>query len=170
MHFCESGDHSTNKCTRVLDVTSMRDILIKKGVYFNCASAGHRVSHCRWRPCFKYGQKHHASICELTHSSRDQLSTVHESSWDKMKQETRAQEQSTEKGMSSMTESSSTIHPTLLATVREETIRIMVDIGANSSYVWKDLITKLRIKSVRRGQHCIEQMYGTMKKAVEMYK
>ena len=86
-----------------------------------------------------------------------------------MKRETRAQEQLAEKGMSSMTENSSTIHPALLATVREETARIMVDTGATSSFVCTDLITKLGIKPVRSEQRCIEQMYGTMKKTVEVY-
>ena len=74
-----------------------------------------------------------------------------------MKQEAKAQEQPTERSISTMTESSNTIHPTLLATV------------ATSSYVCTDLITKLGIKPVRREQHCTEQMYGTMMKAVEVY-
>ena len=82
---------------------------------------------------------------------------ANESSQDKMKQETRAQKQPTEKAISSMTESSNIIHPTLLAT------------GATSSYVCTDLITKLEIKPVRRKQHCIKEMNGTMKKAVEVY-
>ena len=40
---------------------------------------------------------------------------------------------------------------------------------ATSSYVCTDLITKLGIKPVSRQQRCIEQMYGTMKKTVEVY-
>ena len=86
-----------------------------------------------------------------------------------MKQDTRAKEQQTEKGMSSMTERSSTIHPTLFATFKEETVEIMMDTGATSSYVCTDLITKLGVKPVTREQRCIEQMYGTMKKTVEVY-
>ena len=76
-----------------------------------------------------------------------------------MKQETKVQESPTEKGMSSMTERSSTIQPTRLATVREETVRIMVDTGTTSSYVCTDLTTKFGIKLVRREQRRIEQMY-----------
>ena len=86
-----------------------------------------------------------------------------------MKEDTRTNEQPVEKGMSSMMESSSTIHPTFLATVREETVRIMMDTGATRSYVCTDLITKLGIKPVRREQRCIEKMYGTRKKTVEVY-
>ena len=67
-----------------------------------------------------------------------------------------------------MAESSSTIYPTLLVTVREETVRIMMDTGATSFYVCADLITKLGIKPARKEQRCIAQMYG-IKKAVEAY-
>ena len=71
--------------------------------------------------------------------------------------------------MSSMTESSSTIHPTLTATVMRVTVRIIVDTGATSSYVYTYLVTKLGIKPVRREQRCIKQIYGTMKKTVEVH-
>ena len=86
-----------------------------------------------------------------------------------MKQNTRAKEQqAAEKGMSGMTDGSSTIHPTLPVIVRKETVRMMVDTGA-TSYVCMDLITKLGIKPVRREQRYIEQMYGTKKKTIEVY-
>ena len=67
-----------------------------------------------------------------------------------------------------MAESSSTIYPTLLVTVREETVRIMMDNGATSFHVCADLITKLGIKPGRKEQRCIAQMYG-IKKTVEAY-
>ena len=107
--YCESGDHSTNKCTRVLDVASRRDNLRMNGVCFNCSSPGYRVSLFKSRPCFKCGQKYHTSSCESTQSSIDQLSTVNESSHDTMKLDARTKEQPAEKGMSGMTESSRTI-------------------------------------------------------------
>ena len=83
--YCETGSHSTKKCTRVLDVASRCDILRKKGICLNSTPAGHRVSHCKSRPCFECRQKHHPSICESTRSSIDQLSTANKSSQDKMK-------------------------------------------------------------------------------------
>ena len=68
---CKSGDHSTNKYPRLLDVASRRNILRKKGVCFTCTSAGHRVSHCKSSSCFICGQKHHIPICESTRSFID---------------------------------------------------------------------------------------------------
>lgn len=68
-----------------------------------------------------------------------------------------------------MLENSTTIYPTLFATVREETVRVMVDTAATISYVYTNLITKLGINPVRREQHCIEQMYRAIKETVELY-
>ena len=68
-----------------------------------------------------------------------------------------------------MLENSTTIYPTLFATVREETVRVMVDTAATISYVYTNLITKLGIKPVRREQRCIEQMYRAIKETVELY-
>ena len=68
-----------------------------------------------------------------------------------------------------MTESSNIIHPTLPSTVREETVRIIVNNKATSFYVCTDVIRKLGIKPVRRKQRCIDQMSVTMKKTVEVY-
>ena len=56
-----------------------------------------------------------------------------------MKQDVRAKEQPAEEGMSSMKESSIVIHLTLLAIVMEETVRIMMDTAATSSYVCTEL-------------------------------
>ena len=68
-----------------------------------------------------------------------------------------------------MLENSTTIYPTLFATVREETVRVMVDTAATISYVYTNLITKLGMKPVRREQRCIEQMYRAIKETVELY-
>ena len=62
------------------------------------------------------------------------------------------------------------IHPTLHASVNGEKVRIMIDTGASSSYICSDLISLLGLKPVRREKRCIEQMYGSMSKTVEVYK
>ena len=45
----------------------------------------------------------------------------------------------------------------------------MFDSGAGSSYLCTDVITKLNQKPARKEQRCIEKMYGTMRKVVEVY-
>ena len=49
-----------------------------------------------------------------------------------IKKDARTKEQPVEKGVRSMTESSNTIPPRLLVTVREETVTMMVDTGATN--------------------------------------
>ena len=45
----------------------------------------------------------------------------------------------------------------------------MIHTAASSSYVCLNLITKLSLKPKRREQRCIEQMYGTVNKTVDIY-
>ena len=71
--------------------------------------------------------------------------------------------------MSALINHESTLHPTVLAKTGEEELRMMFDLGARSSYLCTDVITKLHLKPVRKEQRCIEQMYGTMQKIVEVY-
>ena len=152
--YCDSTEHSSAKCTRVLDVVSRREVLKRKRACFNCATPGHQASSCRARGCHRCGQKHHTTICTLPQQSS-----------------TSAMGNSLlEKGMSSTHHASGAIHPTLHASVNGEKVRIMIDTGASSSYICSDMISLLGLKPVRREKRCIEQMYGSMSKTVEVYK
>ena len=71
--------------------------------------------------------------------------------------------------MSAVMNHASTLHPSVLAKIGEEEVRVMFDSGAGSSYLCTDVITKLNLKPTRKEQRCIEQMYGTMRKIVEVY-
>ena len=152
--YCDSTEHSSAKCTRVLDVVSRREVLKHKRACFNCATPGHQASSCRARGCHRCGQKHHTTICTLPQQSS-----------------TSAMGNSLlEKGMSSTHHAFGAIHPTLHASVNGEKVRIMIDTGASSSYICSDMISLLGLKPVRREKRCIEQMYGSMSKTMEVYK
>ena len=71
--------------------------------------------------------------------------------------------------MSAVMNHASTLHATVLAKIGEEEVRVMFDSDAGSSYLCTDVITKLNLKPARKEQRCIEQMYGTMRKIVEVY-
>ena len=75
--------------------------------------------------------------------------------------------------MSAVMNHTSTLHATVLAKIGEEEVRVMFDSDAGSpagsSYLCIDVITKLNLKPARKEQRCIEQMYGTMRKIVEVY-
>ena len=79
------------------------------------------------------------------------------------------EQQPNEKGMSSTLQNTSAIHPTLLANVEGKQVRLMIDTGASSSYICTDVITKLGLQPARKERRCIEQMYGSMTKVVEVY-
>lgn len=62
-----------------------------------------------------------------------------------------------------------TLHPTVLAKVGIEIVRVMFDSGTGSSYLCT-VITKLNLKPARKEQRCIEQeMFGTTRKNVYIY-
>ena len=48
-------------------------------------------------------------------------------------------------------------------------VRIMIDNGSSSSYVCSSLITALDLQPLRKETRCIEQMFGTVTKMVELY-
>ena len=71
--------------------------------------------------------------------------------------------------MSSYFEKTTTLHGTVLAKVGTQTVRVMLDTGAGGSYICTKVITEQRLKPVQRERRCIEQMFGTMEKDVEIY-
>ena len=46
----------------------------------------------------------------------------------------------------------------------------MIDIEASSSYVCSNLVTKLSLTPAHKENRCIEQMFGTITKVVEIYR
>ena len=71
--------------------------------------------------------------------------------------------------MSSLMTQAGTLHPTVLAKIGTETVQVMFDSGAGSSYLSMDVTTKLDMKPSRKEQRCIEQMFVTMRRNVEVY-
>ena len=56
-----------------------------------------------------------------------------------------------------------------MANIHGEEVRIMMDSGAGSSYICTELLTRLKMKPLRKERKNIEQMYGTVKKLVQIY-
>lgn len=150
--YCNSYDHSSHNCTKVLDVAARRALIQRNGLCWNCTGTGHAASQCRSRGCWNCQAKHHTSICDKARSTVDLLPSSR-----------------VEKSMSSLMTQASTLHPTLLAKVGSETVRVMFDSGAGSSYVCTEVITKLNLRPSRKEQRCIEQMFGTTRRNVEVY-
>ena len=112
---------------------------------YNCTGTGHTAAECKSRGCKKYQRKHHTSLCEEKDATVDP-----------------AKRSRTEK-------KKTTLHGTVLAKVGTQTVRVMLDISAESSYICTEVITEQRLKLVRKECRSIEQMFGTMEKDVETY-
>ena len=63
----------------------------------------------------------------------------------------------------------SAVYPTLHVKIGNEEVRVMIDAGETSSYICSDIVTKLKLTPVRKEKRCIQQMYGTVNKVVEVY-
>ena len=111
---------------------------------------------CRSRGCRNCDGKHHTSICERMKSTTGQL-----------------QDPRVEKSISALMCHASTLHPTVQAKIGTETVRIMFDSGAGSSYLCTDGITKLNLKPTRKenraSSKCSELLGGTWKFTASQY-
>ncbi|XP_028413677.1 uncharacterized protein LOC114536534 [Dendronephthya gigantea] len=159
--YCGNEKHKSSNCLKVLTVTSRREILKKNRLCYNCTGKGHTALTCRSRNCVKCGQKHHTSLCDSEESSMEKEKS-------KLGTENTVK-QSIEKNMS-FSSNSTTLHPTVKAKVNDRVVRVMIDTGASTSYICSEVITKLSLKPVRRERKCIEQLYGTVTKNVDIYR
>ena len=136
---------------KILDVASRKEILRKNKLCFNCTGYGHLATNSTSRGCNLCGGRHHTSLCDK------RVSTLAPGSNEK-------------KEVLGALCDGTTLHPTVVAHVQGEEVRIMMDSGAGSSYICTELVTKLKLKPLRKERKNIEQMYGTVNKLVEIYK
>ncbi|XP_065668049.1 uncharacterized protein LOC136088288 [Hydra vulgaris] len=150
--YCGLQNHKSEDCTKVLTVARRREILTNKRLCYNCIGYGHSAVNCKSRGCRKCNKKHHTSICQDRNATMD------------------GNIENKKENMGTVLNASTTIHPTVIAKVNGEKVRIMLDTGAGSSYICTNLITKLKLKPTRKEYKSIEQLYGTVDKRVEIYK
>ena len=142
-----------------LRVADRREILKNSKLCYNCTGKGHTATKCRSRNCTKCGQRHHTSLCEQQPPTAMDLNA---------EQKPYSQKQGTESILGGSGNATKTLHPTVMAKVGGRDVRIMIDTGASSSYVCSN-ITALSLKPKRRERRCVEQMYGTVTKHVDIY-
>ena len=149
--YCGIQDHRSAECTKVLTIASRREYLKRNNLCFNCTGKGHNVNFCRSRNCNKCGGKHHTSICNKLESTMPETSG----------------KSSTEKNFGAS--SGLALHMMVKGIVNGQEVRIMVDNGSSSSYICSSLITTLDLQPFRKETRCIEQLFGTVTKMVELY-
>ena len=101
---------------KILDVASRKKILRKNKLCFNCTGYGHLATNCSARGCNLCGGRHYTSLCDK------RVSTLAPGSNEK------------KEVMGALCDGT-TLHPTVVAYLQGEEVRIMMDSGAGSSYI-----------------------------------
>ena len=137
---------------KVLILAQRREIVKRKRLCYNCTGFGHMASKCRSRGCRKCGGRHHTSLCDGT-TSESATSSI----------------QPPEMGKRAL-DTSTMLHATIRAMVNGIQARVMIDSGASSSYICTNLVTRLHLQPFQTETRSIEQMYGTVRRRVQIYK
>lgn len=78
------------------------------------------------------------------------------------------QDSRVEKAMSALMCHAGALHPTVQAKRGDREVRVMLDSGAGSCYLYTDVFTTLNLKPTRKEKRWIKQMFGTMWGDVEI--
>ena len=149
--YCGNQGHRSAECTRVLTIANRREHLKRNKLCFNCTGKGHNANVCRSPNCAKCGGKHHTSICSRTKG------TIPNTSGKSIPKK------------NFVASSGLALHMMIKGVVNGHEVRIMIDNGSSSSYICSSLITALDLQPLRKEARCIEQMFGTVTKMVELY-
>lgn len=69
--YCNSNDHFSANCMKVLSVESRKSILRQNKMCYNCTGTGHTAPECKSRGCKKCQRKHHTFLCEEKEATVD---------------------------------------------------------------------------------------------------
>ncbi|KAK5967135.1 hypothetical protein GCK32_021621 [Trichostrongylus colubriformis] len=77
--YCNTMDHSSQRCTKVATIKERTQFLLKNGRCLNCTRSNHFLKDCTKKECnMCAGKKHHSSICpKRQNKGNDQQNTDH---------------------------------------------------------------------------------------------
>ena len=120
--YCESTDHKSTNCPKVVNIADRKKILLQKRLCYNCSGTSHRAADCRSKiTCQICTKKHHTSICETEQKPEDMLTAR-------------------------KTDQTEVVYPVVLLGVDGIKTCALLDPGAGSSYPSAKLINALRKK------------------------
>ena len=139
--YCNSDQHKSVECDKVVDVASRKKELAAKKRCFNCTGLKHRAADCRSpTTCLKCKAKHHTSICDHI-PQQIMLATA--------------------KGR--------VIYPVVVVMVDGVKCRALLDTGAGSSYISAGLVDLLGKKPDKTEYKKIDMMLCSTRKKIESY-
>ena len=150
--YCKSEQYVSRGCNKVKSVKERKSFLRKNQLCFNCAGKSHAVKDCRSRGCSKCHQKHHTSICYMKKDGENGANKDDNSLFlvDHQVKET--------------------IHPTLIAIVKGQKFRILLDTGSGSSYISSTVVKHLGCAPVCWESKQVETMTDVVKQNLPLFK
>ena len=139
--YCESREHKSVDCGKVVGVALRKKYLSEKRLCFNCTGTRHRAAECRIvRSCQKCNGRHHTSICDR--DSQQMLLATGEGA---------------------------VIYPVVVVVVDGIKCRALLDTGAGSSYASAALIKRLGKQPSRMEHKRIDMMMCSTNQKIYQY-
>ena len=134
--FCK-GDHYSDKCTVVTNITTRREFLRRSGKCFNCLKPGHMARNCeKEKVCFYCKEKgHNSALCERKEGD----------SQDKVKQTIQSYVSTCNNRILLQTAEANVYDDSLNNVLK---VRVLFDTGSQKSYVSQRVQNILRLKTI----------------------
>ena len=140
--YCESAEHKSKDCTKVVSVTDRRKFLQEKHLCFNCTGAKHFAADCKSKStCALCDRRHHTSLCN---KSPNRLLTTPFTT-------------------------GTVIYPVVIVEVQGVKCRALVDTGAGISYASAGLLDYINAKPTKTDVRNIEMLLGTTTRKVDIF-
>ena len=153
-----NGDHFSASCTKVVDISTRRDILKKTGRCFNCLKSHHKSRDCDSRKnCRHCHRRHHQSICEQLvnagtaqgGSSQSQPTQSQNSQTSSLPSQT-VTTSSCNKMLKNQTVLLQTARVVAISSHGAIPVRLLLDNGSQLSYITTSLQSRLKLEPLRK--------------------
>ncbi|XP_028405809.1 uncharacterized protein LOC114528390 [Dendronephthya gigantea] len=141
--YCESKDHRSVECDKVVNVSDRKKILSDKHRCFNCTGEKHRASDCRSRSqCYNCKRRHHTSICDKLNANQKLLCQP---------------------------SGKDVVYPVVVVEMGGLKCRALLDTGSGSSFASSTLLNAIGKKPIRQEFKSIEMMLQTTTRKIDVY-
>ncbi|XP_028404087.1 uncharacterized protein LOC114526759 [Dendronephthya gigantea] len=141
--YCESKDHRSVECDKVVNVSDRKKIVSNKHRCFNCTGEKHRASDCRsGSQCYNCKRRHHTSICDKLNANQKLLCQPN---------------------------GKDVVYPVVVVEIGGLKCRALLDTGSGSSFASSTLLNAIGKKPIRQEFKSIEMMLQTTTRKIDVY-
>nr|XP_027198102.1 uncharacterized protein LOC113792413 [Dermatophagoides pteronyssinus] len=157
--FFQDGDHTTDECQLTMD--QRRQFIMSNRLCLKCGQEGHNSRECATtNRCHICGRNHVSFLCY-------QRTTIHRrtetdrSVNNQSRSSTAAEPVATSSQPSLLIQNGRSMHKTLVTEINGETVRVVFDEGASSSFVSSRLAEKWNVEKIRTEPIVMETLSNT---------